>query len=78
MADAGIALTLTLSQRERGLKASADLRNTTIQPPLPLGEGWGEGDSTRLKPGFNNAAVQVFEIGHAQYPGCVQAAQIAA
>ena len=36
-------LTLALSRRERGLKARAGLRNATHQPPLPLGEGWGEG-----------------------------------
>ena len=36
-------LTLALSRRERGLKAKAVLRNTTHQPPLPLGEGRGEG-----------------------------------
>ena len=33
------ALTLALSQRERGLKAKADARNDTDQSPLPPGEG---------------------------------------
>ena len=35
-------LTLTLSQRERGLTAR-DFKNTANQRPLPPGEGWGEG-----------------------------------
>ena len=35
-------LTLTLSQRERGLTARG-FKNTANQLPLPPGEGWGEG-----------------------------------
>ena len=36
------SLTLTLSQRERGLTVRG-FKNTANQLPLPSGEGWGEG-----------------------------------
>ena len=38
------AVTLALSQRERGLNTR---RRRSLFLPLPLGEGWGEGDGRR-------------------------------
>ena len=50
--DAPFPLTLTLSPAERELVANIVLRSLTIEPatalaanpPLPEGEGWGEGE----------------------------------